>query len=197
MRMGYEREIDRFLTKSRLLLIDQILGEERVCQNEGEFFVDSPVDGLSDALFRYGRAITRIYNLTLHKHSRPIDTFYSDLNNLIFQKVNEEQVQLQYRVPQIQNSDIYPVDFRFEGKEADHLFMYGIPNKDKAHITTITLYYFLMNKVSFDSILVFRNQSEIPKTTLTRLSSVGGKMVSSLDYGTDMFLEMDRRIASA
>ena len=41
-------------------------GEERVDQDEGVFYLDTSTDRLSDALFRYGRALTRIYDLTLH-----------------------------------------------------------------------------------------------------------------------------------
>ena len=116
MRIGYEREIDRFLTRNRWMLINQILGEEQVSQSQGEFFVDSPIDSLSNALFRYGRAITRIYNLTLHQHLRSDVTFYDDLQRIIYQKVNRKHVKSNYRVPQIKNSEVYKVDYRFEGK---------------------------------------------------------------------------------
>lgn len=55
----------RFLAGSRGQLIERILGEERVAQDRGVFQLDAPIDSLSDALFRYGRALTRIYDLTL------------------------------------------------------------------------------------------------------------------------------------
>ncbi len=66
MRMSYDHDIDAFLAGSRWQLIERILGEEEVDQNRGVFHLDAPIDRLSDALFRYGRAMTRIYDLTLH-----------------------------------------------------------------------------------------------------------------------------------
>ena len=55
------------------------------------FYLDTPTDRLSDAVFRYGRAMTRIYDLTLHSRSRTASTFYSDLADLILQTVDKEQ----------------------------------------------------------------------------------------------------------
>ncbi len=69
MRISHDHDIDAFLTGSRRLLIERILGEERVEQDRGVFYVDTSADRLSDALFRYGRALTRIYGLTLRSHS--------------------------------------------------------------------------------------------------------------------------------
>ena len=69
MRISHDHDIDAFLTGSRRLLIERIIGEERVEEDRGVFYVDTSTDRLSDALLRYGRALTRIYGLTLRSHS--------------------------------------------------------------------------------------------------------------------------------
>ena len=96
MRISYERNLARFLTNNRRLLIDQILGEEQVCQDKGEFFINSPIEHISRALFLYGSAITRIYNLTIQKQSRSRNTFYDDLRNFILRKINKNDVDIDY-----------------------------------------------------------------------------------------------------
>ena len=73
--------------------------------------------------------------------------------------------------------------------------MYGISSRNKADFTTIALSQFLLNNVDFESILVIKNTSEIPNTTLTRLSNVSGKIVSLQDSGTELFSEMNRLAA--
>ena len=70
MRIGYDHDIDAFLVGSRGLLLKRILGEERVGRDGGVFYVDAPFDGLAGALFRYGRALARIYDLALDGHPR-------------------------------------------------------------------------------------------------------------------------------
>ena len=194
MRISYDHDIDAFLAGSRGLLVERILSEERVGQDRGVFYLDAPADRLSDALFRYGSALTRIYDLTLHSRSRGASTFYDDLSDLILQTADEEQVQRDL-LPDIQNSDAYPIDYRFESKSGGQVFLYGVPNRDKARLTTIILSHFHRIQLDFDSILVFQNQAAIPRLELARLSDVGGDMISSLGSSEDLRRKIERRIA--
>ncbi len=75
MRISYDHDLDVFLAGSRGLRVERILAEERVSQERSTFCVDAPVNGLSDAVFRYARALTRIYDLTLPSHSKAVSTF--------------------------------------------------------------------------------------------------------------------------
>ena len=195
MRISYDHDLDAFLSGSRGLLVERILGEEQVDQNRGVFYVDAPTDRLSTALFRYGRALTRIYDLTLHSRSRTVSTFYDDLADLILQTADEEQVQRDHLLPDIPNSEAYPIDYRLVGRGGGQVFLYGIPNRDKARLTTIILSHFHRIRLDFDSILVFSDQAEIPRMDLARLSDVGGDMVSSLASSEDLRRKMERRIA--
>ena len=155
MRISYDHDIDAFLAGSRGQLIERILGEERVAQDRGVFQLDAPIDRLSDALFRYGRALTRIYDLTLHSRSRATSTFYDDLADLLFQTVDEERILRDHLLPDLPNAEAYPIDYRMEGKSGGQVFLYGVPNRDKARLTTIILSHFHRNHLDFDSILVF------------------------------------------
>lgn len=195
MRISYDYDIDAFLAGSRGLLVERILGEERVHQDRGVFYIDAPANRLSDALFRYGCALTRIYDVPLHSRSGGPSTFYDDLRDLILQTADEEQVQRDHLLPDIPNSDAYPIDYRIEGKSGGQVFLYGVPNRDKARLTTIILSYFHRIGLDFDSILVFRNQAEIPRLDLARLSDVGGDMISSLASSDDLRRKIERRIA--
>ena len=195
MRISYEHDIDAFLSGSRGLLMEQILAEESVGMESGVICVDRPVEGLSAALFRFGQAITRIYDLTLHVRSRVASTFYADFADLVHRTAGSDQIQRDYLLPSIPNHKAYPVDFRLEGKNGSQIFMYGIPNRDKARLTTIILSHFHRNQVDFDSILVFSDQAEIPRMDLARLSDVGGDMVSSLASHEDFRRKLERRMA--
>ena len=195
MRISYEHDIDAFLSGSRGLLVERILAEERVSSDAGVFQLDAPIDGLSAALFRYGRALARIYDLTLHSRSRVASTFYEDLADLILQTAEEDRIQRDHLLPDIQNSEAYPIDYRLEGRSGGQVFLYGVPNRDKARLTTIILSHFHRIHLDFDSILVFSDQAEIPRMDLARLSDVGGDMVSSLASGEDLRRKLERRIA--
>ena len=127
MRISYDHDIDAFLAGSRGQLIERILGEEEVDQDRGVFHLAAPIDRLSDALFRYGRALTRIYDLTLHSRSRATSTFYDDLADLLFQTADEERIQRDHLLPDLPNAEAYPIDYRMEGKSGAQVFLYGVP----------------------------------------------------------------------
>ncbi len=195
MRISYDHDLDAFLTGSRGLLVERILAEESVAKDGGVFYLDTPIDDLAAALFRYGRALIRIYDLTLRSRSRSISTFYEDFANLVLQIIGEERVKRDHLLTDIPNSDAYPIDYWLEGKGGGQVFLFGVPNRDKARLTTIFLSYFHRYKLDFESILVFSDQAEIPRQDLARLSDVGGEMVSSLASGNELQRKLMRRAA--
>ncbi len=195
MRVSYDHDIDAFLRGSRGLLVERILDEERVARTGWVFHLDTSMERLSDAVFRFGRARARVYDLTLHSRSRTASTFYSDLADLILQIADEARVQQDHLVPNIPNARAYPVDYRMEGKNGGQVFLYGVPNRDKARLTTIMLSHFHRHHLDFDSILVFNDLAEIPRMDLARLSDVGGDLVSSLASTEDLRRKLERRVA--
>ena len=76
--------------------------------------------------------------------------------------------------------------YRIEGRDDVPLFLYGVPNRDKARLTTVMLSHFHRYALPFASILVFENRAEIPRLDLARLSNVGGETVASLEAGEDL-----------
>ena len=114
---------------------------------------------------------------------------------MILQIADEERLQRDHILPDIPNSEAYPIDYRLEARSGGHVFLYGVPNRDKARLTTIILSHFHRIHLDLDSILVFRNQTEIPRMDLARLSDVGGDMVSTLASSEDLRRKLERRIA--
>ena len=109
--------------------------------------------------------------------------------------IDEEKIQADFLPDKLPNPEAYRVDYRIEGKFDSPLFLYGIPNRDKARLTTIMLSHFHRHSLRFESILVFEDQSEIPRLDLARLSDVGGEMISSLESRTDLDRKLLKRVA--
>ena len=156
--------------------------------------VDTSAERLPEAIFGFGQALTRIYDLTLLSRSNVGSTFYDDLADCLTGLVDEAKVQRDFE-PDVPNAKAYPVDYRIEGKNGVPLFVYGVPNRDKARLTTIMLGYFHRHKVEFESVIVFADQTEIPSVDLARLSDVGGDLISSLESTEDLNRKLLRRVA--
>ncbi|RKS42556.1 uncharacterized protein DUF1828 [Gillisia mitskevichiae] len=193
MHLSYENDIDKFRDGTRGKLFDQIISEFELKENNGEFFIDDELNNLSKNIFRLGQALTKISDLTFLNRARAESTFYEDLTEQLYRIIGSDKIVKDYNFPLINNSQDYPIDYFIEGKHAP-LFLFGIPNRDKARLTTITLERLLRVKADFDSILIFSDQSTIPKQDLARLSNAGGEMIASLDAEDDISRKILRKV---
>ena len=75
MHASYEHDVDSFMEGSRGMLLERIMGENGLQWDGGAFCLDTTPDELADAVFRFGQALTRIYDLaSLHDWRREAET---------------------------------------------------------------------------------------------------------------------------
>lgn len=194
MHLSYENDIEKFRQGTRAKLLDQALANGGMTEDEGEIYLDISPTELGSAIFRFSQTLTSINDLTFLNRARAESTFYEDLAELLSQVVDPDKVQKDYIYPEMQNAADYPVDYRIDGK-IDPLFVFGIPNRDKARLATIVLERLLRAEAIFDSVLIFADQSSIPRPDLARLSNAGGEMIASLDARDDLRRKVARRAA--
>lgn len=195
MHISYEHDIDAFLEGTRGIALERIISQAGLHWDgdSGALCLDTAPERLPEALFNFGQALTRVYDLTLLSRSNVVSTFDEDLNSLLFTIIDEERIERNYQ-PSVPNGEHYLVDYHIKRKSDTPLFLYGVPNRDKARLTTIMLSHFHRHKLHFASIIVFANQSELPRTDLARLSDVGGEMVSSLASEDDLRRKILERV---
>lgn len=193
MHLSYENDIDKFREGTRGKLFEQIKAECFVEENDGEFYIDDQVENLSLNIFRLGQALTKISDLTFLNRARAESTFYEDLTEQLYRIIDSDRITKDYKYPQMDNAQDYPIDYYIEGKHAP-LYLFGIPNRDKARLATITLERLLRANADFDSLLIFSDQSTIPKQDLARLSNAGGEMIASLDAEEDISRKLLRKV---
>lgn len=195
MQISYDHDIDSFLQGTRGQLLEKTMAETGLEWESGSFYIDTPIRGLHEAIFRFGQALTRVYDLTFLSRSHVRSTFYEDLADLIVTLVADHKIQKDYVPEGVPNPEAYSVDYRIASDPNSPLFLFGVPNRDKARLTTIMLSHFNRHKLKFDSLIVFEDQSEIPRLDLARLSDAGGGMISSLESSEDLQRKILHHIA--
>ena len=195
MHISYDHEIDSFLRGTRRRLLETIVSESGVDLDGGVFSIESSLERLPESIFRFGQTLTRVYDLAFLSRSRVRSTFDDDLLTVLKSVISEDRIEADYVPEELPNPDAYWVDFKIDGRRDIPVFVYGVQNRDKARITTIMLSYFHRHEIKFDSILIFENQTEIPRLDLARLSDVGGEMISSLDSVIDLNRKLTERVA--
>ena len=197
MHISYEHDVDAFLDGARGMALARIINETGLRwdgeEGSGMLCLDTAPEHLPEAVFTFGQALTRVYDLTLLSRSNVASTFYEDLHGVLFSLVAADKIERDHQ-PNVPGKENYPVDYCIKSKAGRPLFVYGIHNRDKARLTTITLSHFHRHHLAFESILVFADQSGIPRSDLARLSDVGGDLVSSLASREDLNRKVLQRV---
>lgn len=185
MRLSYDTpDVNKYFKGNRGDLTKQILRENKVEEDNGNFYVDISVSKIADGIFRLGQALSQVYDLSYLSRDRLVSTFYEDMGKVINQIISQFPVTLEkdYRVPDLENAAIYPVDYSLQEQDKTILFLFGVPNADKAHLVTIILQHFLIQALRTPTLLIFEDQEKLPPKHLSRLmdANVGGSQVSSL-----------------
>ena len=63
MHISFEHDIDAFLEGRSRALMDRVLGEEGIKYDDGTFYLDTAPERLPDAMFTFGQALTRVYQI--------------------------------------------------------------------------------------------------------------------------------------
>ena len=195
MHISYEHDVDTLYEGARASLREQIVRESGIEENEGIFTVTAPAHQIADALFKLGQALTKIHDLTFLSRDRVASSFYEDLQSVLYTMVADDKVEADYVPPDVPNGHNYPVDYCLEGRDGTPIFLYGVPNRDKARLTTIILSHFLLHDLTFESVIVYANQQDIPRLDLARLTNVAGTAVASLEAEKDLRRKI-RRLAA-
>jgi hypothetical protein len=196
MHLSYKTSVASIREGTRGRLFEQLLSEHGISDTEGELSMETSFEELGKSVFAFGQFLTRLFDITFLDRSRVASTFYDDLQSALERVVPLESIKRDYLVPDLPNNENYPVDFCIFGGKLP-LFVLGIPGRDKVRLATITLHQLIAKQVQFESLMVFEDQSEIPRRDLARLSDVGGEQVSSLVSQEDLARKVLRRVSAS
>lgn len=193
MHISYENDLDKLREGTRGRLLQQVLAESDLQEEDGEFYVDSAVEDIGGNIFRFGQALTRIHDLTFLNRLRAESTFYEDLRETLRTLVSVERLHENYVVPDVPRASDYPVDYFVEGVGAP-LYLFGVPNRDKARLATIVLQHLIGAGRDFNSMIVFQNMADLPRADVSRLTNAANDQVDSLDAVDDLRRKLLRRV---
>jgi Domain of unknown function DUF1828 len=193
MHMSYDNELLKFRNGTRGQLLDQILADASVQEDDSEFYVEAPLEELGRSVFRLGQGLTRIHDLSFLNRVRNENTFYEDLRQALHGLLGAERVHEHYVVPGVPRPPEYPVDYYIEGG-ALPLYLFGVPNRDKARLATIVLQHLIASDQQFNSMVVFHNMGELPRPDVSRLTNAANDQVDSLDAAADLKRKLLQRV---
>ena len=167
MHLSYENEVDKLREGTRGKVFKRVLSEMGLQEQGGELLLNSSAEELGSTVVRFGQALTLVHDLSFLSRLRVESTFYEDLREKLERYVPAEKIHPDYIVENVPNGPDYPIDFYIEGAVRP-LYLFGVPNRDKARLATIILQHLNAAKMLFESMIVFRNADEATGEILPR-----------------------------
>ena len=184
MHLSYELREKEYEAGNRRKIIDEVLTSYQIENMDGELVLSIPQGRYGDALFTFVQAITRITDMTFLDRATVKSTFREDFNRLVSEKAGEAGIQnitFGYTHPAKDPLGKYPVDVRLNGVTSRQVLVFAVGNDDQCQTATIVLLQWEKWEEQFQSIAVFRDQTEINRQYLARFSDVLGLQRANLD----------------
>jgi hypothetical protein len=178
MRLSYEMDVDLLSSGNRSKVLARMLSECQVLLEEGELVCDVEECHLGEALLRFGQAAQRVGDIKLWNQARIASTFYEDLRSNLIDIVGESRLIVDYIVPNVPDSENYPVDFAVTVGHRP-LYIFGVPTSDKAKLANIVLLHLQQARHQFDSLIVPSDFESISKPDFRRLMNAANDVVDS------------------
>lgn len=178
MRLSYDLDTDLLQLGQRAKVLERILNEHQIKIDDGELTCDTDEQSLGDSLLRFGQAVQRICDIKLWSQARIASTFYDDLRAKLLTIVGKERLRIDYIVPDITDSENYPVDFAITTGERP-LYIFGVPSSDKAKLANIVLLHLQQAQHTFDSLIIPSDFESISKPDFRRLMNAANDVVDS------------------
>lgn len=131
--------------------------------------------------------MTRVYEVTLPSRiSRPtMDSIFDEgLDALVFRYVERDKAKPIFQ-PQVPKAAPYDFGYLVDRQAGAPLFLYGVPNQDKTRMTAM-LPHLHRQSLQFASLVIFRDQSLIPRADRVGLSDLGCESIPSLSSDGDV-----------
>jgi hypothetical protein len=179
MHLTYGMDEQDFSDGPRREIIESVLSAFDVADQDGSLVM--PVDDAhyADALYSFIQAILRINNVTYLQRERVVSTFLADLRQLLSEAVPSARLTTGWHDPVRDPEANYRADYRINGVPRP-LMVFALPNDAATRLATITIHQYKGWGLSFRSLGIFEDQTQIGRRDLARFTDVSTRMFASL-----------------
>ena len=154
MRLSYTFEVN---SPTRQRIFDSILYNNGVKNEEGNIYLDAPIDKLYEGILQFAGCVQKVCNMRYWSREVVRSTFYEDLEEYVTTEMQQFSP-----VPNLSPIPDYPVSVDwFLEHNSQNFYVFGIRGNDKAKVAAIALLEFQKARLPFISMVVHENMEEL------------------------------------
>ena len=188
MRLSYTYEVN---TDTRQRIFNSILINNGVHNDQGNLYLDTPVDKLYESILKFVGCVQKVYNMRYWGKDNIRSAFYDDLGEYVTTKLKRfKPCENYFPISEYSVS----VDW-FLKYENVNFFVFGVLGNDKAKDVTIALLEFRKVELSFLSLVVYEDFEALGKKARAYLTKNADKQYPALnDFREKSVTDINRYI---
>ncbi len=174
MRLSYTFDVN---SSTRQRILEGILHNNGISSDEGNLFLDTPLDRLYEAILQFVACVQKVCNMRYWSREAIRSTFYDDLD--VFVGLNLTQYQPEEHLAPL-GDELITVDWALRFNQR-RFFVFGVLNNDKAKIVTISLLELQKANLQFVSMIVHEDIEDLREREVKYLSRNADRQYASLE----------------
>lgn len=190
MRLSYSFDLN---TPRKEEIFHRILSEGGISEENGNLFIEVELDRLYPAILQFAQTVAKVASMRLYRREVIQSLFFENLQEIIETRLGKFHPKKSY-FP-LPDHEEYEVDYCFNGRPKP-IYLFGVNGVAPARLATMSCQKFLLEKLSFRSLIVLESLDVLPRKDQARLMSVADKEFPSLgDFKENGERYLEREIA--
>ncbi len=177
MRLSYHYDID---TQNKEKIFRQILGENRIQENNGDLSIEVAPDELYPAVLHFGQTVAKVCNMGLYRRETIANLFYETLGDYV--TGNLQRFHPKADVQPLAGREELEVDYAFAAGRTP-VYLFAAREKDSAKLRLIVIACLEFQKAAqpFRGLVVHQNFDILTKKDAKLITSAVDKQFVSMD----------------
>lgn len=173
---------------TRQNILERALSYHGARLEEGRISIDAENErDLAGAFYDIVQTISKVSDISMWTRERAKSLFMEEFRQAIVEMTPSYEREFDYYRTDVDPGRLYKIDCRIRVSDKKDVFVFAVNSENKGKETVITILSLEKNKIIMPTVVIYENQEEIGKKTISKISDAADKSFSSLGSAKERF----------